>query len=99
MIPLILLQAALASDAPKYDFSDLPKPGQAVTANQDFMKLYDLTKVPKFDVLTPHGNMGNVACTSKNTCHWSCGGCVNNDVLACPKSKDWGLAYDDGIKN
>ncbi|KAI8603730.1 hypothetical protein EDD21DRAFT_318617, partial [Dissophora ornata] len=33
----------------------------------------------------------------KNSCWWSCDGCLQpTDVVTCPRQDDWGLTYDDG---
>ncbi|KAK3823532.1 MAG: family 4 carbohydrate esterase, partial [Benniella sp.] len=62
---------------------------------QAWLKEIDLSGAP--DISLNHGEPPS--CPSKidpNVCYWTCQNCAADDVVSCPDTNVWGLAFDDG---
>ncbi|KAF8951100.1 chitin deacetylase [Entomortierella lignicola] len=83
-----------------------PRKDELADPNTDIVRQWvseiDWSKVPKLPVAKANipncpdcpANMKGV---SKDSCWWTCDGCVaKDDIETCPRQNSWGLTYDDG---
>ena len=89
----LLFQALKVTRAQNY-----PGLYQPAAANQQFTNMYDISNVPKAQLVTPHAaNDGPTSCVNRDFCSWGCNNCVApGDIVTCPKKGDWALSFDDG---
>ncbi|KAF9979110.1 chitin deacetylase [Actinomortierella ambigua] len=64
---------------------------------QEWLKLVDFTKTPKFPQSKAGACPTDLTTLPKEQCWWTCQKCENpTDIVTCPTPGTWGLTYDDG---